>query len=74
MEELGWQVEEPLYRSGHLFALRLPHHVNREQFGNLLKERQIYVSNRGEFIRVSVNVFNTREDIDALIAAIREVS
>jgi selenocysteine lyase/cysteine desulfurase len=39
-----------------------------------LAERKIIVSARGKGLRVSVHIFNNFDDIDRLIAALREVA
>ncbi|PYX49991.1 MAG: hypothetical protein DMG76_36030, partial [Acidobacteria bacterium] len=39
-----------------------------------LAEKRIIVSARGRGLRVSVHIFNTFEDIDHLVAALRELS
>ncbi len=56
--------------SNHLFSLPVPEKCNKEKLQENIKKNKIIVSQRGESIRVSVNVFNTSEDIDALIKVI----
>jgi len=56
--------------SNHLFSLPIPEKANKEKLQENIKKNNIIVSERGESIRVSVNVFNDRSDIDALIKAI----
>ncbi|MEB2786907.1 aminotransferase class V-fold PLP-dependent enzyme [Algoriphagus persicinus] len=60
-------MEEEHYTSPHLFALKLPEDSDDELLMNNLHANKIFVSNRGGNLRVSVNVFNTAEDIDKLI-------
>ncbi|MEO0897307.1 MAG: aminotransferase class V-fold PLP-dependent enzyme [Bacteroidota bacterium] len=67
---LGIEREEDPYFTPHLFGLRLPSHISQENLKRTLKERHISVSVRGSALRVSVNVFNTAMDIEALISAI----
>ena len=70
LKNAGVKLEDERYFSHHLFGLKLPVDVDSDGLKNRLGEQKIYVSNRGGNIRVSINVFNTPEDIEALIQAI----
>jgi selenocysteine lyase/cysteine desulfurase len=63
-------VEDETYRAGHLLGLQLPGSVNGDMLVKELQERKVHVSLRGSNIRISINVFNTEEDIQQLIAAL----
>ncbi len=56
--------------ANHLFSLPIPERINKEKLKENIEKRKIIVSQRGESIRVSVNVFNNEADIQALIEAI----
>jgi selenocysteine lyase/cysteine desulfurase len=71
--ENGFWVEEDDFRAKHLFGVMLPQGINREKLLLSLKEKQIYVSVRGEGIRISLHLFNTEEDVEALINALRSI-
>ncbi|MEB2774523.1 aminotransferase class V-fold PLP-dependent enzyme [Algoriphagus sp. D3-2-R+10] len=60
-------IEEEQYTSPHLFTLKLPEDIDDELLMNNLQANKIFVSTRGGNLRVSVNVFNTAEDIEKLI-------
>jgi len=60
-------IEEEHYMSHHLFGLKLPQDIDAELLKSNLQANKISVSNRGGNLRVSVNVFNTAEDIEKLI-------
>lgn len=60
-------IEKEQYTSHHLFALKLPEDIDAELLMNNLQANKVFVSIRGGNLRVSVNVFNTAEDIDKLI-------
>ena len=66
-ESIGVGVIEPEFRSPHLFGIRLPEEMDSEVLKGNLEEYRVYLSFRGDLIRISVNVFNTEEDIDRLI-------
>lgn len=67
-ESLGIRLESPKHRAGHLFGLRLPAGADRDALVQRLAERRIFVSPRGEVLRVSPNVFNDAHDLEALTA------
>ncbi|MEL6253734.1 MAG: aminotransferase class V-fold PLP-dependent enzyme [Bacteroidota bacterium] len=69
-ESMGVQLEREEYLSAHLLGLQLPDTIGYEKLLKLLKERKIIVSVRGSTIRVSPSVYNTPEDIQALITTI----
>lgn len=72
LNELGVELEDEKYRTNHLFALDLPMDINMETLKNNLKANQVFVSVRGQYIRVSVNVFNDQDDIEKLIEVIQK--
>lgn len=70
-ENQGLRTENPAYVSNHLFALNLPANADPTKLKEELAEKRIYVSVRGTSLRVSVNLFNTDEDVEKLISALR---
>lgn len=71
MEEIGGVVEKDDYLAYHLIAPKLPQKLDLISLKNKLDEHQVYLSARGENLRISVNVFNTEEDIAKLQEVIR---
>lgn len=67
----GFHVEAEPYRANHLFGFILPEHIQKEALLKKLKAEKIIVSTRGNAIRISPNVYNTPEDIDTLINALK---
>lgn len=65
-------VEEEEYRAHHLMGLQLPEGTNGEALVNELQSRNIIVSLRGNNIRISINLFNTEEDVRELIEALKQ--
>lgn len=59
-------IEDKMNRSSHLFGLRPPRGIQQD-LKKRLSDHKVYVSYRGESIRVSVNVYNTVEDLLLLI-------
>ncbi|MDX1667229.1 MAG: aminotransferase class V-fold PLP-dependent enzyme [Saprospiraceae bacterium] len=60
------QVAIPDNSSAHLFGLRLAGSFNYDYLKQLLKEEEVYVSFRGNSIRVSTHLYNKKRDLRAL--------
>jgi selenocysteine lyase/cysteine desulfurase len=70
-ESLGFSIEPREGRGAHLFGLRVPRGVELRALHTALQERSVFASLRGSALRVSPNVYNDRNDADALLAALR---
>ena len=64
-EALGIPVAPAHLRAGHMLGLRLPARAGPAIAQALAAER-VYVSVRGDSLRISPNVYNTTEDLDRL--------
>lgn len=64
--EKGYWVENDAQRSHHLFGIQLPKGISMEKLQGKLQEKQILVSLRGDFMRISPNVYNDKADIEIL--------
>lgn len=62
---LGLNVAPPHLRAGHLLGIRFPEGVPADLVEQL-SHNQIYVSVRGNSIRISPHLYNTEHDIDKL--------
>ncbi len=70
LDDMGCQIEQKEYRASHLFGIRVSDQIyDLNMLNNELKERQIYISFRGSAIRVAPHLYNTEEDINALVEA-----
>ena len=67
---LGYSVSPPHLRGPHMLGLRCESGVPAGLAARLAAAR-VFVSVRGDSIRVSPHVYNTNEDIDRLLAALR---
>ena len=63
-------IESPEYRGHHLFGIKLPKTISLIRLQEEFKKRNIYVSVRGDYVRVSLHLFNTKQDIQSLVDAI----
>ena len=69
---MGLSVADKRHRAPHLIGLNIPGGVP-EGLTTELAERQIYVSVRGESIRVSCHVYNDTQDVDKLFSALEDI-
>jgi len=70
IQNQGYWIEQPEYRGNHLFGIRLPSEVNPAGLKRRLHDRNVFVSFRGDSIRVSVHVFNNKQDLQKLLEAL----
>jgi len=64
------RIDDEDHRAHHLMGLQLPVLTNGEALVDELQSRNVYVSLRGNNIRISINVFNNEGDVRELIAAL----
>lgn len=69
----GFAIEEENWRGAHLFGIRLPQSVNLEKIKESLLKHNVYVSFRGNAIRVAPNVYNTEKDFQKLVKALTKI-
>ena len=71
LEELGCRIEPASGRGHHLLGVWLPTHADPMAVSRALLEKNVSVSARARAIRVSPHVYNSPEDVQALVAALR---
>ncbi len=64
LKEHGYSVNPPMQHAHHLFGLYPPKTVSIKALMDRFRERRIYVSNRGQCIRVSPHVYNDVRDVN----------
>jgi selenocysteine lyase/cysteine desulfurase len=69
-QERGVVLDDDLYRAHHLMGMPLPDHMDGEALVHELQSRRVFVSLRGNNIRISINVFNDQADVQELISAL----
>ena len=72
LQQLGCRIEHPQYRAHHLFGIYLPETINADTLKQRFSEENIMVSVRGQAIRVSPHVYNTKADFRKLLNCFRE--
>ena len=68
--EKNTPMDDEIHRAHHLMGMQLPPGTDGEALVRALQSRNVFVSLRGTNIRISVNVFNTEDDIHELLAAL----
>ncbi|MGF1454633.1 MAG: aminotransferase class V-fold PLP-dependent enzyme [Alphaproteobacteria bacterium] len=71
-QALGLAVPPEAERAPHFIGLRFPGGMPEGLLGRL-KERDIYVSARGDALRVTPHLYNGTEDIDVLFSSLKEL-
>ncbi len=74
VRELGYGIEEDAWRADHMFGVRVPEHVDLSLVKRLCSDRGVFLSQRGNALRISPHVYNTEQDVDALIGVLREAA
>jgi selenocysteine lyase/cysteine desulfurase len=63
LRNAGYWIEHDEYRSYHLFGIRPPASVDLKKVKDALTSKKIYVSYRGDCIRMAPYVYNKEEDL-----------
>jgi len=67
LRELGCFIEDDTYRAKHLFGVYLPKNIDLDRLKTKFTAQNIYVSFRGNAIRVSCNVYNDEGDFEKFV-------
>ena len=68
----GYFIEEDAYRAKHLFGIYLRPEHSKELIKKRLESKKIFVSYRGEAIRVSPHLYNTTSDFEQLASCFQD--
>ncbi len=71
LRSLGCFIEEDSFRAKHLFGVYLPEHIKIASLKTSFAKNNVYVSIRGNAIRISPNVYNTEGDFEKLISCFK---
>ncbi len=67
LREAGFYIEDQEYRASNLFGIRLGIHHNMDEIKQKLTDANVFVSYRGDAIRISPNVYNDSKDLTTLV-------
>ena len=71
LQAMGCQIESPDYRAAHLFGIQTPDGFDGEALQERLKAHHVFVSRRGDAIRIGPSVYNDAIDFDRLLDCFR---
>lgn len=72
LTEMGFSIEAPDYRGNHLFGIRLPEGLSLDTVRDYFTSQRVFLSYRGNSIRIAPHLYNTAEDMEALLAGFRQ--
>jgi selenocysteine lyase/cysteine desulfurase len=71
LTEMGYSVPSQGPRAHHILGVRMPQGVDLGRVSRALGEAGVFASLRGSALRVSPNLYNTPEDVGALVDALK---
>lgn len=74
IRETGCWVEDEAFRGGHIMGIRLRPGMDTTRVKEALQAKRVFVSFRGNAIRVSPHLYNTPADMDRLVNVLRRVA
>ena len=66
LREMEIEIEDDHHRAFHLFGIKLPDNINSEKLVQKFRNENLFLSVRGNSIRISPHVYNTEKDIEVL--------
>ena len=72
LHTFGFSSDNPDIRAKHLFGIKIPKTIDLQLLKNTLKKNNIIVSFRGDYIRISCHVFNTKAHFTKLVECIEK--
>jgi selenocysteine lyase/cysteine desulfurase len=69
----GYWIEALSGRAAHLIGVQTPGNINLSELHQKLREEKIYVSVRGNFVRIAPNVYNNPADMEAITRVLRSI-
>lgn len=70
-ESMGYTVVDLSQRSSHLFSIHLHEGIDRTKLSQNLKTNIVFLSQRGDYLRISPNVYNDASNLDGLTKALK---
>jgi len=73
LQKLGFEVVPSRCRSGHMIGARAPAGVCVKEMCGRLREKDIFLSVRGNSLRISPHIYNRAQDIEKLLGEIKRI-
>jgi selenocysteine lyase/cysteine desulfurase len=74
LKKAGYWAENEEFRSAHLFGIRPPENLQIETIQKALSDQKVFVSYRGNAIRLSINVWNDKADLEIFTQILENLS
>lgn len=74
LRERGFELCEDEQRSKHLIGVKLPDHIHPDELKAALQKENVYVSVRGQYLRIAPHLYNTADDFERLLACMSILS
>jgi selenocysteine lyase/cysteine desulfurase len=74
LKKAGYWIENEDFRAAHLFGIRLPENLKIETIQKALSDQKVFVSYRGNAIRLSINVWNDEVDMEIFTQTLENLS
>ncbi len=72
LESQGFLIEDSQYRAHNIFGIRFPEHYRSNNLQSRLEESKVFISYRGDAIRVAPHIYNREEHLDSLYSCLIE--
>ena len=73
LRSLGCRIEADAWRRSHLFGIRMPRGTDLDALASEFETASVSVSVRGSSIRVAPHLYNSSDDLQALVTAVHNV-
>ncbi len=67
LQSMGIFIENEKWRSSHLVGLHLPDYMLNKPIQSLLQQNKVFISRRGNSLRISPHLYNNEADMQALV-------
>jgi selenocysteine lyase/cysteine desulfurase len=71
-KEIDIHISDEKFQAQHLIGFKLEQKFNVLKLQEDLIKNKIYLSLRGDFLRISPNIYNTQKDIKKLISVLKD--
>jgi selenocysteine lyase/cysteine desulfurase len=73
MQKIGFTINDEKYLCHHLIGIEIPDFINKDTMKEAFKNNNIYLSFRGDYMRISPHLYNTKEDFTLLLNCIKTI-
>ena len=71
LRDIGLQIAPDDQRSAHLFGIHLDDTIDRDRLQQAFQDKKVWISYRGNALRVGPNVYNNTQDVEKLVDCLK---